>query len=244
MRLLQPGAPVLSVAFSANGEMLSAGIRDNQVRIWRVQEGNRLREWAGHIAAFSPDRQTVAVANERSVQLRDVASGAVIREFQGHQAGINSVVYSPDGQFLASGSDDHTVRLWQVSDTGRVQVLAGHTDWVWSVAYSPDGTLLASASRDNTVRVWRTADGSLARVLTGHTDPVTGVAFNADGTVIASASRGEDKVRLWRTNDGNLLSELAPTGQSWSLVFNREGNLLVTGTRDGSLTLWGIPGSP
>jgi WD40 repeat protein len=31
---------------------------------------------------------------------------------KGHTAWVKSVVYSPDGQTLASGSDDKTIKLW------------------------------------------------------------------------------------------------------------------------------------
>jgi len=67
---------------------------------------------------------------------------------------VLSVAFSPDGQTLASGSDDTTVRLWQVSDGTLLRTLEGHTDTVLSVAFSPDGQTLASGSWDRTVRLW------------------------------------------------------------------------------------------
>jgi len=62
-----------------------------------------------------------------------------------------SVAFSPDGRFIASGSDDTTVKLWEVSSGKLIRSLEGHQNWVRSVAFSPDRRFIASGSDDNTV---------------------------------------------------------------------------------------------
>ena len=82
------------------------------------------------------------------------------------------MAFSPDGEWLASGSDDQTIRLWELSDPGaEPRVLRGHEDWVRSVAYSPDGERLASGSDDRTIRLWELSDLEAEPVvLRGHDD--------------------------------------------------------------------------
>jgi WD40 repeat protein len=61
----------------------------------------------------------------------------------------------PDGQILASGSDDNTIVLYWVVDGTFLEALHDHTNWVNSVAFSSDGQSLASGSNDKTMRLWR-----------------------------------------------------------------------------------------
>ena len=67
---------------------------------------------------FSPDGRYLAVGTwgGSSVHLIDTSSWQVIRTFEGHAWGVNSVAFSPAGKLLASGPGDHTIKLWDISD--------------------------------------------------------------------------------------------------------------------------------
>ena len=73
----------------------------------------------------------------------------------GNTQNIFSVMFSPDGRILASGSDDGTVRLWDANTGIHITTLVGHASSVRSVAFSADGRILASGSADCTVLLWR-----------------------------------------------------------------------------------------
>ncbi|MGL5877442.1 MAG: WD40 repeat domain-containing protein, partial [Xenococcaceae cyanobacterium] len=72
-----------------------------------------------------------------------------------HTADINLVAVSPDGQTIATCSDDRTIKLWNIISGAELATFKGHTAAVWAVAFSPDGRKLVSTSEDKTVKVWR-----------------------------------------------------------------------------------------
>jgi uncharacterized protein with WD repeat len=144
---------------------------------------------------------------------------------------VNSVVFSQDGQLLASASkDDIGVRLWDLADRQQLRTLTGHTGSVNSVAFSPDGQLLASGGKDAAVQLWAPATGQQLRTLTGHTGSVNSVAFSPDGQLLATGGDAVDDatVQLWDPATGQQLAILTGDDSVRSVVFSSDGRWLAS----------------
>nr|WP_322685973.1 caspase family protein [Nostoc sp. DedQUE07]MDZ8132322.1 caspase family protein [Nostoc sp. DedQUE07] len=195
--------------------------------------------------AFSPDVQKKLVIGDSKgiVQVWEASSGRVLLFLQGHEDGVKSVAFSPDGQRIISGSDDKTLRLWDLNGLPIGQPFVGHEDGVKSVAFSPDGQRIISGSDDKTLRLWDLNGLPIGQPFVGHEDGVKSVAFSPDGQRIISGS--DDKtLRLWDLNGQSIEKFFVGHYSNVILVaFSPDGQCIVSGSWD-MVHIWDVNGQP
>ena len=107
---------VWDMAFSPKGQVLAVGTLGG-VRLWDAKTGKilqTLQENSAESLAFSPGGKTLACSQRYSATLWDTETGELLQELNGHTDSVVSVVFSPQGQMLASLSSDGTVLLWEI----------------------------------------------------------------------------------------------------------------------------------
>jgi WD40 repeat protein len=138
---------------------------------------------------------------------------------------VFNVVFSPNGQLLASAALDRVVRVWSRSN-GRLITLDGHSNGVLRVRFSPNGNLLASAGT-KTIRLYKLSDFT-HQALEGHTHVITSIDFSPDGSILASGDRS-GSICLWDVDDGRCTRILrdAQMGYILSISFSTDGGTLA-----------------
>jgi WD40 repeat protein len=108
---------------------------------------------------------------------------AVIR---GHTGRLTDVAFSPDGEFIATASEDTTVRVWEAKTGRNVATLAEHTAPVKSAAFTGDGRFVITTT-SGAARVWDTKTWKLAAHLVG-TDSLSPSTFSSPENLIIAVN--------------------------------------------------------
>ena len=258
---------VSTVLFSPNGDILASvdsdftqtGIpADGIARLWDPETGKLVRSLLGHVgaAAFSPNGKLLATGGadgDDSIRLWNALTGRLVTTLQYPDptvSGVNNLVFTPNGHFLASDqTDSDTILLWNTA-TGQLvrKWNAGSSEnGLASLAFNPDGEILAGgeAGGGNTVRLWNTATGRLMRTLPiTSSDGVDDISFSPDGKVVASAD-ADGNIQLWNVHTGQAIS--APLGTASpgnansvtiGIAFSPDGKILATTAADGAIQFW------
>lgn len=235
-------------AYSLDGELL---VTDGYgtLQIWNattgVAIGEEMRGNSNHYAtptplAVSPDCKTVvSSSNEPALWFWNVATGTGISE---PIENSSSVVFSPDGRFVASGSVH--VCIWDAS----TDVLANKSESkqiqpkLWDcLVFSPDSKYIVSGSWEGTPCIWEASTGTVMTVETrGEAASVNSVAYSPDGRHIL-LGLWNGSLQACDASTGVAIGELVQGhrgGRVQSLAFSPDGKHVTSYSDDRTVQRW------
>jgi len=236
---------VMDVAFHPNGHKLVSASSDGTFKLWD-RNGTLLKttstEQQLSKIRFSPDgKSLVTAAKDGTITFWD-ENGNQQEQFVAHEKGVDSIGFSPEGQFLASGSaQSSTVKIWQPDGT-LAETLKGYEAGVGDISFSPNGELLAVTGLSGKIKVHNMDDSSQFQ-LPIQEEPVTSVGFAPDGkTLISGAQAGTINYWALEKNSTSPIKTLtAHQDTVRDVSFFPNPNVMVSASEDQTLRTWQLP---
>jgi hypothetical protein len=262
---------VFGVSFSPDGGTLASCGDDGMVRLWRVSDGEIVREWdTGQVKVstveFSPDGVVLATSgSDGTVRLWDAESGEAgeVLRAAGQDKSVNLVTFSNE-DLLAAGTSDGFVRVWDITNTEHVTSKEFGGD-VTALAFAPNGTTLAIGSDDGRSMLWEVPTGGFEEIRHSYEnldaldvapdEPYLAYAGWGNDVVAFDVSRNEIAKKFRSANDRGRAVRFSPDGKQVAAAGDSPGVVVnwlesVGKTRDPLVLLghhgstWGLDYAP
>jgi WD40 repeat protein len=258
LRVFERPDATLTLALSADGDVIATGDRYGSLSVWNVRGGTRRQRVQGHqgwlkAASVAPDGSLIATGGlDGFVRIWDANTEVLVKEMKVGES-VFGVSFSPDGSQLAAaifGDYDNQ------RDFGTWGELAIYGRGAWdethhlslnqtpfSVAFSPDGRQLAAGLYRSQLRVYDIERELNLFTTIEHTADVSctiqSVEFTSDGSRIASS--GWDDVKLWSASTGSHIRTFRVSATPIRVMrICPTGTWIAAGDEDGLIHLWDL----
>lgn len=187
-----------SLTFSPDG-FLFAAARKDEITLWDRRTWHKTLTLRGDefgVLAFSHNGRRLATNNlaNHELSLWDARTGSRLSHWKAHKNSILTLAFSPDGNWLVTGSWDRELMVWDMRsaqpEPPLAKTLHGHEAFIMAAAFSPDSKTLVTTGEDKTIKFWQVP--TFREMISLHPpDNISTLIFLRDGnTLMAGGTRG------------------------------------------------------
>ncbi|MGB8699454.1 MAG: WD40 repeat domain-containing protein, partial [Thermosynechococcaceae cyanobacterium] len=205
-------------------------IRNLRKAVYSVKEYNQLEGSSDDADSifWSKDDQLLMTSHEQNGTVRVLdPQGKRLAELPGNQVLVKKIIFSPDGNSLAIGTENGTIRLWDWKNNLPPIELEGHQGDVTSLSFSPDGSQIVSVGDKDGIALVQDLSGKQLQ----KTDPgvkVITAGFRSDGQLLmVTVTQDYHTAYLWGASGEELLGKFTPPGGVNKVTIGPDGKNLV-----------------
>jgi WD40 repeat protein len=163
----------------------------------------KLSDKSARCLAINEKRQELAIGySDNFCRILNLQNLEVIATIPGHQNSIFSLSYSPDNNYLLSGSRDAHLKIWDTEQDYQLkESIVAHMYAINHIVYSPDGNYFATCSMDKSIKIWDAHEFQLLKVIdrarhAGHGTSVNKLFWSAHHGQLISGS-DDRSISVW-----------------------------------------------
>jgi len=227
------GGNVASATFSSDGRYIGSCSTTGFELDWNSQH----RTADGKMSSVS--LKGIKQDTRHTVILWDSTNGKLLRYIGGHSSDVKAISFSPDSQFLLTGSDDGTAILWSVKTGKIVETIGGQPQGVSAVAFSANGHRIALGRGNGSIVLWDRQSASIVWETPEYSESVSSVAYSNDSRFVLSGY-WDGTSRLWDAKQGALIRVLGRLSGPLSVTFLPTNQHAVMATNGGMVDIWNV----
>jgi WD40 repeat protein len=209
---------VNALRFTVDGQQLITGggepTRGGEIKLWRAKDGTFIREFqnvhSDSVLALdvSADGKYLASgAADRFAKVIDLATGKVVKTFEGHTHHVLGVAWKRDGRTLLTGGADNVAKIWDAATGERRKNIELLSKEVTAAAFIGVGDEAVLSGGDGQVVLVK-ANGEKLRSLPGATDYIYAAAATCDSSIVVGGG-ADGLLRVWDARSGKPISEFS-----------------------------------
>lgn len=206
---------VMSVDFSSDSSQLLVGggvpSRNGELHLFKLADGSRTlhlpqaHDDVVHSARISPDGRRIASGGaDKYMRTFEIATGQVLRRFEGHTNYVLGVAWKSDGQTLATSSADNTIKVWDAETADQRLTVPNMTRHITAIRFVGSSDIVVSSSGDKVVRMHQAANGGNIRNFPGAASWVHCVDATP-GSELVAAGTADGSLLLWNGTTTQLI---------------------------------------
>lgn len=240
---------ITSVSWIQKGNHLAVGFNDSIIQIWDAQKMAPVRNLKGHtnrVSSLSWNQYILSSGGRDNALIHhDVrVQNSLIHKIEGvHTQEICGLKWSPDGEQLATGSNDNTLMIWDAAHLLAPKfVLRDHRAAVKALAWCPwQSKLIASGggTNDKCIKLWNTENGALLSSIDTESQVCSLLWNSCEKELVSSHGFSQNQITVRKYPSWEVVGEFkGHESRVLHMAMSPDSSTIVSAAADETLRFW------